>query len=30
VIGYLLEHGIFDSNTLFKSEEDTKPPDLSK
>jgi hypothetical protein len=30
VIGYLLEHGIFDTNTLFRSEEDTRPPDLSK
>ncbi|XP_023324511.1 uncharacterized protein LOC111698410 [Eurytemora carolleeae] len=26
VINYLLERGVFDTNTLFKSEQDIKPP----
>ena len=30
VIGYLLEHGIFDTNTLFTSDINSKPPSFNK
>merc|ERR550532_2482067 len=30
VITYLLEHGMFDTNTLFSSEVNSKPPKLNK
>ena len=30
VIGYLLERGAFDTNTLFMSESNVKPPQFNK